>query len=137
MLLIPGFLAGDWSLSVMSGWLRRLGYRPFGSGLRVNQYGSEATVAMLTRRLHEAHTTCAQPVTVIGHSRGGMLAVVLAQRRAALVQRVITLGSPIGDPWAVSPLTQMAVRAIRRGHGLRCADRSRTTRGSRGTWRRR
>ncbi len=71
MLLIPGFLAGDWSMSVMSGWLRRLGYRPFGSGLRVNQYASEATVAMLTRRLHAAHHTCGAPVTVIGHSRGG------------------------------------------------------------------
>ena len=118
VLLIPGFLAGDWSLSVMSGWLRRLGYRPFGSGLRVNQYASEATVAMLTRRLHEAHATCSEPVSVIGHSRGGMLAVVLAQRRPALVRQVITLGSPIGNPFAVSPLTRMAVRAIRRGQGL-------------------
>ncbi len=118
VLLIPGFLAGDWSLSVMSGWLRRLGYRTFRSGLRVNQYASEATVAMLVRRLHQAHATCSEPVTVIGHSRGGMLAVVLAQRRHALVHQVITLGSPIANPFAVSPLTLMAVRAIRRGQGL-------------------
>ncbi len=118
VLLIPGFLAGDWSLSVMSGWLRRMGYRPFGSGLRINQYASEATVAMLTRKLHAAHAACAEPVTMIGHSRGGLLAVVLARRRSALVRQVITLGSPIGNPWAVSPLAQVAVRAIRRGHGL-------------------
>jgi triacylglycerol lipase len=118
VLLIPGFLAGDWSLSVMAGWLRRLGYRTFGSGLRVNQYASEATVAMLTRRLQAAYATSAQPVTVIGHSRGGMLAVVLAHRRPGMVRQVITLGSPIADPFAVSPLTLVAVRAIRRGQGL-------------------
>jgi triacylglycerol lipase len=118
VLLIPGFLAGDWSLSVMARWLQLLGYRPFRSGLRVNQYASEATLAMLTRRLQSAYASSSQPVTVIGHSRGGMLAVVLAHRQAALLHQVITLGSPIANPSAVSPLTLMAVRAIRRGHGL-------------------
>ncbi len=118
VLLIPGFLAGDWSLTVLAGWLRRLGYRPSGSGLRVNQYASEATVALLMRKLRQAYSAASEPVTVIGHSRGGMLAVVLAQRQPALVRQVITLGSPIADPLAVSPLTLMAVRAIRRGQGL-------------------
>jgi pimeloyl-ACP methyl ester carboxylesterase len=118
VLLIPGFLAGDWSLTTLAAWLRRLGYRPFGSGLRVNQYGSEATVALLARSLRAARAACSEPVTVIGHSRGGVLAVVLAHREPQLVRRVITLGSPLADPLAVSPLTLMAVRAIRRGHGL-------------------
>jgi triacylglycerol lipase len=119
VLLIPGFLAGDWSLTLLAGWLRRLGYRPFGSRLRINQHGSEATVAMLSGLLRAAVVECSQPATIIGHSRGGALATVLAQREPKLVRRVITLGSPIADPLAVSPVTRMAVRAVRFGHGIR------------------
>jgi triacylglycerol lipase len=118
VLLIPGFLAGDWSLTLLAGWLRRLGYRPFGSRLRVNQHSSEATVATLSQQLRAAALECSQAVTIIGHSRGGTLAAVLAQREPKLVRRVITLGSPIADPMAVSPLTLMAVRAVRIGHGV-------------------
>jgi triacylglycerol lipase len=118
VLLIPGFMAGDWSLTLLAGWLRRLGYRPFASRLRVNQHGSEATVAMLSQHLRAAAAVCAQPVTIIGHSRGGTLAMVLAQREPTLVRQVITLGSPIADPLAVSPLTRLAVRAVRLGHGV-------------------
>ena len=36
VLLIPGFLAGDGSLAVMSDWLRRCGYRPSRAGMVVN-----------------------------------------------------------------------------------------------------
>jgi triacylglycerol lipase len=118
ILLIPGFMAGDWSLALLAGWLRRLGYRPFASQLRVNQHGSEATVAMLARPLHTAALECSQAVTIIGHSRGGTLAVVLAHRQPKLVRQVITLGSPIADPLAVSPFTRLTVRAVRLGHGV-------------------
>src|SRR5918994_592 len=33
VLLIPGFLAGDGSLSMMAGWLKRAGYRPSPGGI--------------------------------------------------------------------------------------------------------
>jgi triacylglycerol lipase len=36
ILLIPGFLVEDWSLQVMAGWLRRIGYRPYLSGIDWN-----------------------------------------------------------------------------------------------------
>src|SRR5688572_31278729 len=35
-LLMPGFLAGDMSLSVLGGWLERIGYEPHGSGMVFN-----------------------------------------------------------------------------------------------------
>lgn len=117
VLLLPGFLAGDWSLALLAGWLRRLRYRPFASRLRVNQHGSQATVTMLERPLRMAALEGGQPVTIIGHSRGGTLAVVLAHRHPTLVRQVITLGSPIADPLAVSPFTRLAVRAVRLAHG--------------------
>jgi len=34
--LIPGFLAGDWSFSVLAGWLNRLGYTAYYSGIDWN-----------------------------------------------------------------------------------------------------
>ena len=36
VLLIPGFLAGDASLTALAGWLRRRGHRVRGSGMRIN-----------------------------------------------------------------------------------------------------
>src|SRR5262249_62347268 len=36
ILLIPGFFAGDWTLGVMAGWLSRIGYSPYLSGIDWN-----------------------------------------------------------------------------------------------------
>ena len=36
VLLLPGFLAGDSSLTVMAEWLKRIGYKPKASGIRFN-----------------------------------------------------------------------------------------------------
>src|SRR3954466_10599989 len=51
VMLIPGFLAGDNSLSVMAEWLRRMGYRPHGSGIRLNVDCSNRCLLGLERRL--------------------------------------------------------------------------------------
>ena len=50
-------------------------------------------------------------VTLVGHSRGGLLAKVLAHRHPAEVDQVICLGSPIGNPFDVHPVTMAGVRA--------------------------
>src|SRR5436309_14194322 len=36
VLLVPGVLAGDESLGVLAGWLRRSGFAPGGAGMRLN-----------------------------------------------------------------------------------------------------
>jgi len=95
VLLIPGFMAGDWSLGMLASWLRRSGYRPRRSGIVINARSSESTVRALERRLVAIAGPEVGPVTVIGHSRGGVLATVLAKRRPELIDQVITLGSPI------------------------------------------
>ena len=51
VLLIPGFLAGDGSLAMMAGWLKRAGYRPSRAGMRANVDCSGATVARLEDKL--------------------------------------------------------------------------------------
>ena len=95
VLLIPGFMAGDNSLSVLNGWLRRQGFRVHGSGITRNVECSEKAVGRLSARVAELSDRYGQPVAVIGHSRGGTYGRVLAVRHPELVDHVITLGSPL------------------------------------------
>jgi pimeloyl-ACP methyl ester carboxylesterase len=123
VLLVPGFLSGDWSLTVMQGWLERIGYKPYMSGINLNVRASEHVLAGLRRRLAEVQATDPSRVTIIGHSRGGLLGKVLAQRRPDAVEQVITLGSPLADQSDITRLTQAAVGVVRAaneiGFGLR------------------
>jgi pimeloyl-ACP methyl ester carboxylesterase len=111
VLLIPGFLAGDWSLGTLRGWLRRTGYAPELPGLRLNVDYSDILLEGLGRALRSAHRASGKKVAIVGHSRGGILAKVLADRHPELVSRVVTLGSPLGDPFEVHPVTMAGVRA--------------------------
>jgi pimeloyl-ACP methyl ester carboxylesterase len=112
VLLIPGFLAGDDSLGLMTAWLRRNGYRTKRAGIRSNVDCSTATVERLAQRLEELAERHGAPVAVIGQSRGGTLARVLAVRRPDLVSGIVTLGSPHLDPLAVHPLVRAQVYAV-------------------------
>src|SRR3954466_6992547 len=69
ILLIPGFLAGDNSLSVMAGWLRRLGPRPRASGIRFNVDCANRALLALEQRLERAADDSGRTVAVLGHSR--------------------------------------------------------------------
>ncbi len=110
VLLVPGFLAGDSSLSVMRSWLERVGYRPELTGISINVRYSEVVVKDLTLRLVDLFAWLGRRVTVIGHSRGGILAKVLSHRHPQMVEQVITLGSPLAGPYDVHPLTMAGVR---------------------------
>jgi pimeloyl-ACP methyl ester carboxylesterase len=93
VLLIPGFLAGDQSLSVMATWLRRLGYRPARAGIAFNVRCSDTAVDRLERTLHHAHLSSGRKVAIVGHSRGGHFAKALASRNPDEVSQVISMGS--------------------------------------------
>jgi pimeloyl-ACP methyl ester carboxylesterase len=110
VLLIPGFLASDLSLQVMRDWLQRCGYQAELPGILCNIDYSEAVVGRLVVRLVDMYAWHGRKVTLIGHSRGGMLATVVARRHPEMVRRVICLGSPLADPFDVHPLTVAAVR---------------------------
>jgi len=51
VLLIPGFLAGDGSLSMMAGWLKRTGHRPSRAGIVSNVNCAGVLMPRLERRL--------------------------------------------------------------------------------------
>jgi triacylglycerol lipase len=85
VLLIPGFMAGDASLAVLAGWLRRL-------GAVLDEFG--------------------EPAIVVGQSRGGTLARALAAKHPDQAAAVMTLGSPVLDQLAISPSVLRTVRSV-------------------------
>ena len=119
VLLIPGFLAGDWTLRTQHEWLRRVGYRPRLAGVVLNVTYSEVMLRPLIDALTQLHRMTAARVALIGHSRGGVLAKVLSHRKPDLVEQVITLGSPLSDPYDVHPLTMAGVHAARLYNAMR------------------
>jgi pimeloyl-ACP methyl ester carboxylesterase len=108
VLLIPGFMAGDASLTVLAGWLRRRGHAVHTSGIRLN-------VGCAGRELERLDTVLAafdEPVVLIGQSRGGTIARALAARYPDAVAALVTLGSPVLDPLAISPHVLRTVRSV-------------------------
>jgi triacylglycerol lipase len=112
VLLIPGFLAGDWTLRIMDSWLKRIGYRTFLSGILLNVQHSERLISDLRRKVAELEKETGSRITLIGHSRGGLLAKVLSQRRPQNVEQVITLGSPLADWTDLAAVTHHAVGVV-------------------------
>ena len=112
VMLIPGFLAGDGSLVVMSDWLRRCGYRPSRAGMVANVDCSGAALNRLEARLERLVDEQGRPAVLIGQSRGGGLARALARRRPELVDGLVALGSPQVDPLAVHPFVRLQLQAV-------------------------
>jgi triacylglycerol lipase len=112
VLLIPGYLAGDASLSVMTRWLRGLGYRTRKAGIRSNIDCSSAVCDALEARLEEMAEASGERVCVIGQSRGGIIARALAKRRPDLVSGIVTLGSPNAGMLSIHPLVLASVLSV-------------------------
>lgn len=112
VMLIPGFLAGDDSLGLMARWLKGTGHHPSRAGIRMNVACSGAAIERLEVRLEELVRRQGARAAVIGHSRGGSFARVLAHRRPDLVSGVVMLGCAQGEPLAVHPLVGAQIRAV-------------------------
>jgi triacylglycerol lipase len=104
VLMVPGFLAGDGSLTSLTQWLAAAGYRPERAGIRSNVACSEEACVRLERRLEELAERDGRRVVLVGQSRGGMLARALAVHHPDLVAGIVTMGSPVRSQLAVHPL---------------------------------
>jgi triacylglycerol lipase len=104
VMLIPGFLTGDQSLGFLGSWLKRSGHRTRRAGMRLNVDCSEAAMGRLEGCLERFCDEQGEQVFIVGQSRGGTFARVLAVRRPDLVRGVVTLGSPLLAPMAVHPV---------------------------------
>jgi triacylglycerol lipase len=100
VMLIPGLFAGDASLRRLAGWLERNGHRAHHAGIRVNADCAERAVTAIERRVAAIADAAGRPVTLVGQSRGGMLARAVAHRSPGLVEQLITLGTPHAEPLA-------------------------------------
>jgi triacylglycerol lipase len=100
-MLVPGFLAGDTSLTRMAVWLRIGDFALARSGIAWNTGCMEETVKRLEQRLEQAVAAAGMPALLIGQSRGGSIGRALAVLRPDLVQTLVTLGSPLLDQLAV------------------------------------
>jgi len=94
---IPPFGAGDAFTTVLRTYLGRMGYA-------VHKWGRAEILAfhrlhkIAVRRLREVADGAGEPVSVIGHSLGGIYAREIARAAPEHVRRVITVGSPFaGD----------------------------------------
>jgi triacylglycerol lipase len=118
VLLMPGFLAGDDSLGLMTTWLRRTGHQTRRAGIRANVDCSTRAIERLlerTERLAERH---GRRVALIGQSRGGTFARVMAVRRPDLIAGIVTLGSPLTSSFDIHPLVRLQIRAVATLGGL-------------------
>lgn len=112
VVLVPGLFAGDGLSSRMREYLKDAGHAVHGADIACNVACSEVAVGRLLERVAEVAERSGEPVTLVGHSRGGLLARVVSQRRPDLVAGVVSLGSPHRDQLAVHPLMWAPIMAV-------------------------
>ena len=99
VLLLPGFMASDFSTRPLRRFLRDLGYSAHRWALGRNLGPQGDLEQRMGERLTELFERHGRTVSLVGWSLGGVYARVLANRRSDQVRSVISLGSPLnGDP---------------------------------------
>ena len=89
VLLVPGFMAGDGTLATMAKWLRANGYWTHRAGIRANVGCSQDACERIEERLEALAARTGSKVAIVGQSRGGVLARVVATRRPDLVSGIV------------------------------------------------
>lgn len=99
VILLPGYLAGDFSMAPLAAYLRFLGYRARSWGMGRNKGDVEALVFAFGASLADLVRDDGAPASLVGWSLGGVIARETAREYPDLVRDVVTLGSPIkGGP---------------------------------------
>jgi len=109
VMLIPGFMAGDVTLTPLASFCRWLGHRAAYAGIWSNSECPRDTMRKLSARLVEVHEKFDQPIVLIGQSLGGVYAREIAREQPEKVERVISLGSPLRQPRKAANLAVQAV----------------------------
>ena len=99
VLVLPGLVASDVSTKLLRDFLTRRGYDVHGWGLGRNFGPRPGVEEAMLDSIDKLHAQSGRKVSLIGQSRGGAYARLLAARRPDAVRSVITLGSPVaGHP---------------------------------------
>ena len=97
VMVLPGFLGGDGYNSAMRRFLTGLDYAVHGWGLGRNLGPREGVLEELQERIRYLSDRYESPVSLVGHSLGGIFARELAREFPDRVRQVISLGSPFGQ----------------------------------------
>ncbi len=97
VLVLPGFMAGDYSTLPLRNLLRDLGYDAVGWDLGRNVHVDDARVAAMMNCVDSLFERTGRTVSIVGWSLGGVFARELAKQAPEKVRLVISLGSPISD----------------------------------------
>jgi pimeloyl-ACP methyl ester carboxylesterase len=114
VIVIPGFLGTDFYLTELHGWLGRIGYRPYFSGIGIN---ADCPNLLIQRHVNEtikrALDETGRKIHVIGHSLGGVIARSVAGARPKDIASVITLASPFRGT-VLHPTVLRVAEAVRK-----------------------
>ena len=117
VLVLPGFHSSDPVTKPLRSHLQRRGWETYGWGLGTNHGLTDHVIDGVLARLDDLYGDHQEPVSLVGHSFGGLLARWLAQQRPEHVRQVVTLGSPWRPEGERTRTTRMFERS-RRTHGL-------------------
>ena len=95
LLIIPGFLAGPRSTSSLARVLSEAGWAVETAAVGRNSGPAYVGVDAASKDLQRLRDGSDHAVTIVGHSRGGQFARVLAVRYPTAVRQVIAVGSPL------------------------------------------
>ncbi len=110
VLVLPGFMADDNSTFVMRQFLTSIGYKSYPWGLGVNRRRMLDFLPPIAEQVQQLSVKHQQKVSLVGWSRGGILAREVAREHPALVDRVITIASPVKGGINVSSIGAMVKR---------------------------
>ena len=94
VMVLPGFLSGDWSTKALRADLRRAGFRCYAWGLGFNRGATADIIDRIDARVEWIIARTGQPPALVGWSLGGIYAREYAKHHPHKVARVVTLGSP-------------------------------------------
>lgn len=97
VMVLPGFLGGDGYNAALRRFLGKLGYSVHGWGMGRNLGPREGVLEGLEARMESLYEQYGEPVSLVGHSLGGIFARELARRYPTMIRQVISLGSPFGE----------------------------------------
>ena len=117
VLVLPGFMAGDESTSILRRYLSLMGYKALPWNLGRNTGKPEILERKLGKRFLEVSDQYQSKVSLIGQSLGGVFAREIARAFPAKVRQVITLGSPISVEESGS-VTSLVSRLFENQSGL-------------------
>ena len=98
VMVIPGFMAGDFSTVFIRYFLKQWGYaaKPWNLGLNLGLNKRRDVEARMSLELEKHFKEHGRKISLVGWSLGGTFARELARQHPEWVRSVICLGSPIG-----------------------------------------